>query len=121
MSASSPGGSNRRPRFLAIGLGAAVFWMGIYPESFIRPMRNDVGRLLTRLERVAPAGDSHLTLGKGAAAETHSRSAERSCRRTQSGPWGMSARAAVGENPITVTRWRAATGGHRGACTRRVG
>ena len=41
--------------------------MGIYPESFIRPMRNDVGRLLTRLERVAPAGDSHLTLGKGAA------------------------------------------------------
>jgi NADH-quinone oxidoreductase subunit M len=43
-----------------------VFWMGIYPESFIRPMRNDVGRLLTRLERVTPAGDSKLTLGKGA-------------------------------------------------------
>jgi len=30
-------------------------------------MRNDVGRLLTRLESVAPAGDSRLTLGKGAA------------------------------------------------------
>jgi hypothetical protein len=29
-------------------------------------MRNDVGRLLTRLETVAPVGDSHLTLGKGA-------------------------------------------------------
>jgi NADH-quinone oxidoreductase subunit M len=47
-----------------IALG--VFWMGIYPESFIRPIRNDVGRILTRMERVAPAGDSHLILGKGA-------------------------------------------------------
>ena len=47
-------------------IALAVFWMGIYPESFIRPMRNDVGRLLVRLERVAPAGDSRLTLGKGA-------------------------------------------------------
>jgi NADH-quinone oxidoreductase subunit M len=44
----------------------AVFWMGLYPESFMRPMRNDVGRLLARLERVAPAGDSALTLGEGA-------------------------------------------------------
>jgi len=38
--------------------------MGIYPESFMRPMRNDVGRLLVRLERVAPAGDSAPTAGK---------------------------------------------------------
>lgn len=28
INASSPGASDRRPRFLAIGLGAAVFWMG---------------------------------------------------------------------------------------------
>jgi NADH-quinone oxidoreductase subunit M len=49
---------------IAIG----VFWMGIYPESFIRPIRNDVGRLLVRLERVAPAGDSHLTIGARPAA-----------------------------------------------------
>jgi NADH-quinone oxidoreductase subunit M len=47
-------------------IALAVLWMGVYPESFIRPIRNDVGRLLTRLEIVAPAGDSHLTLGKGA-------------------------------------------------------
>jgi len=47
-------------------IAAAVFWMGLYPESFLRPIRNDVGRLLTRLDTVAPAGDSHLTLGKGA-------------------------------------------------------
>jgi len=44
-------------------IALAVFWMGIYPESFIRPIRNDVGRILTRLDRVTPAGDSHLTLG----------------------------------------------------------
>jgi NADH-quinone oxidoreductase subunit M len=48
-------------------IALAVFWMGIYPESFLRPMRNDVGRLITRMERVQPAGDSKLTLGKGAA------------------------------------------------------
>ena len=55
-----------REWWLLAPIAIAVFWMGIYPESFIRPMRNDVGRLLTRLERAAPQGDSHLTLGKGA-------------------------------------------------------
>jgi NADH-quinone oxidoreductase subunit M len=55
-----------REWWLLAPIALAVFWMGIYPESFIRPMRADVGRLLTRLETVAPAGDSHLTLGKGA-------------------------------------------------------
>src|SRR5579872_4549520 len=55
-----------REWWLLAPIAIAVFWMGIYPESFIRPMRNDVGRLLTRLERVAPAGDSRVTLGKGA-------------------------------------------------------
>ena len=47
-------------------IALSVFWMGIYPESFLRPMRNDIGRLVTRLEQVAPPGDSRLTLGKGA-------------------------------------------------------
>ena len=56
-----------REWWLLAPIALAVFWMGIYPESFIRPMRNDVGRLLTRLDRVTPAGDSKLTLGKGAA------------------------------------------------------
>jgi NADH-quinone oxidoreductase subunit M len=44
----------------------AVFWMGIYPASFTRPFHSDVDRLLQRLERVTPAGDSKLTLGGGA-------------------------------------------------------
>jgi NADH-quinone oxidoreductase subunit M len=52
--------------WLLAPIALAVFWMGIYPESFLRPMRNDVGRVLARLERVAPPGDSALTLGKGA-------------------------------------------------------
>jgi NADH-quinone oxidoreductase subunit M len=43
-------------------IALAVLWMGIYPESFLRPMRNDVGRLMTRLEHVAPAGDSQLKI-----------------------------------------------------------
>jgi NADH-quinone oxidoreductase subunit M len=60
-----------REWWLLAPIAAAVFWMGIYPESFLRPIRNDVGRLLTRLERVAPAGDSHLTLDKSAAHMDH--------------------------------------------------
>jgi len=47
-------------------IALAVFWMGVYPESFIKPIRNDVGRIMMRLEAVAPAGDSHLALGRGA-------------------------------------------------------
>jgi NADH-quinone oxidoreductase subunit M len=60
-----------REWWLLAPIAAAVFWMGIYPESFLRPIRKDVGRVITRLDRVAPAGDSHLTLGKGAAAHEH--------------------------------------------------
>jgi NADH-quinone oxidoreductase subunit M len=59
-----------REWWLLAPIALAVFWMGIYPETFIRPIRNDVGRVLTRLETVAPAGDSHLRLGKGAAHRT---------------------------------------------------
>jgi NADH-quinone oxidoreductase subunit M len=55
-----------REWWLLAPIALAVVWMGVYPESFLRPMRNDVGRLITRLDTVAPAGDSHLTLGKGA-------------------------------------------------------
>jgi NADH-quinone oxidoreductase subunit M len=48
-------------------IAAGVLWMGIYPESFIRPFRNDVARLTQRLEHVTPAGDSRHTAGKPAA------------------------------------------------------
>ncbi|MEO7634947.1 MAG: NADH-quinone oxidoreductase subunit M [Sphingomicrobium sp.] len=60
-----------REWWLLAPIAAAVLWMGIYPESFMRPIRGDVGRLVSRIERAAPAGDSHLQLGKGAAAHGH--------------------------------------------------
>ncbi|MBA3577642.1 MAG: NADH-quinone oxidoreductase subunit M [Sphingomonas sp.] len=53
-------------------IAAVVLWMGVYPESFMRPMRADVGRLLERIERAAPAGDSHLVRGAAPAAAAHS-------------------------------------------------
>ncbi|MGI8706172.1 MAG: NADH-quinone oxidoreductase subunit M [Sphingomicrobium sp.] len=49
-------------------IAAAVLWMGIYPESFLAPMRDDVGRILERVERAAPAGDSQLRMGAPAKA-----------------------------------------------------
>ncbi len=49
-----------REWWLLAPIAAGVLWMGIYPESFLRPMRADVGRLLERIERAAPAGDSRL-------------------------------------------------------------
>ena len=45
-------------------IAAAVLWMGVYPESFLKPMRADVGRLIERIDQAAPTGDSHLTAGK---------------------------------------------------------
>jgi NADH-quinone oxidoreductase subunit M len=41
-------------------IAAVVLWMGVYPESFLAPMRQDVGMLLARVERAAPPGDSGL-------------------------------------------------------------
>src|SRR5918995_2082004 len=53
-------------------IAAAVLWMGGFSESFLRPIRADVGRLLERVERAAPQGDSLPTAGKPQPkAETH--------------------------------------------------
>src|SRR4051794_22041308 len=41
-------------------IAAVVLWMGVYPESFLAPMRGDVGTLIARVERAAPPGDSAL-------------------------------------------------------------
>jgi NADH-quinone oxidoreductase subunit M len=65
-----------RELWLLAPIAAAVLWMGIYPESFLRPMRADVGRLLERLEPSIPPSDAHLTQGKAlpttpATAESH--------------------------------------------------
>jgi len=49
-------------------IAAAVLWMGVYPESFIAPMRADVEILLERIERAAPPGDAQPTAGAPAPA-----------------------------------------------------
>jgi NADH-quinone oxidoreductase subunit M len=53
-----------RELWLLAPIAAVVLWMGVYPESFMAPMRDDVGRLLARLERAKPAGDSAPTPGR---------------------------------------------------------
>ena len=55
-----------REWWLLAPIGAAVLWMGVYPESFLRPIHADVVRLVERVERAAPAGDSKLIVGKPA-------------------------------------------------------
>jgi len=49
-------------------LVAAALWMGVYPESFLAPMRPDVTALLARIERAAPPSDAQPTPGNPAAA-----------------------------------------------------
>jgi NADH-quinone oxidoreductase subunit M len=51
-------------------IAAAVLWMGVYPESFIAPMRDDVTVLLARVQDAAPDGDADLTL-RAAPAQRH--------------------------------------------------
>ena len=64
-----------RELWLLAPIAAVVLWMGVYPESFMAPMRKDVGVLLARLDRAHPASDSNPTPGRGlraaAVAETH--------------------------------------------------
>jgi NADH-quinone oxidoreductase subunit M len=54
---------NAREWALMAPIAAAVLWMGVYPESFMAPMREDVASLLERVERTAPPGDAAVTAG----------------------------------------------------------
>ncbi|WP_242186458.1 NADH-quinone oxidoreductase subunit M [Sphingomonas sp. CARO-RG-8B-R24-01] len=48
-------------------IAAVALWMGVYPESFLAPMRKDVATLEARISRATPAGDSLPTAGKAMA------------------------------------------------------
>jgi NADH-quinone oxidoreductase subunit M len=50
-------------------IAAVVLWMGVYPESFLAPMRGDVGTLIARVERAAPPSDSGLVVRTAHAAQ----------------------------------------------------
>ncbi len=56
-----------REYWLLAPIAAAVLWMGVYPESFMAPMRKDVATLLARIDRAKPAGDSLPSPGHGVA------------------------------------------------------
>ena len=51
---------NSREMWLLAPIAAVVLWMGVYPESFLAPIRRDVATIVARVERAAPAGDSAL-------------------------------------------------------------
>jgi NADH-quinone oxidoreductase subunit M len=50
-----------RELWLLAPVAAVVLWMGVYPESFLAPMRKDVTTLLARIDRAAPGDDSRPT------------------------------------------------------------
>jgi NADH-quinone oxidoreductase subunit M len=62
---------NWRERIMLGSIAAVVLWMGVYPESFIAPMRADIAALDARLARAAPVSDSHLKIGPAKAAPAH--------------------------------------------------
>ncbi|HEX8485831.1 NADH-quinone oxidoreductase subunit M [Sphingomonas sp.] len=59
--------ANSREVWLLAPIAAVVLWMGVYPESFLAPMRKDVGVLLARIDRAAPRSDSVPTAGRAPA------------------------------------------------------
>ncbi|MEM9084645.1 MAG: NADH-quinone oxidoreductase subunit M [Pseudomonadota bacterium] len=44
-------------------IAAVVMWMGVYPESFLAPMRNDIAALDARIASARPQSDSQLDVG----------------------------------------------------------
>ena len=57
--------SDIRPREWAMmaPIAAVVLWMGVYPESFLAPMRADIAALDAQLAAAAPASDAELAGG----------------------------------------------------------
>ena len=57
-----------RELWLLAPIAAVVLWMGVYPESFMAPMRRDVGLLVERLDRARPVGDAMMARSAAPAA-----------------------------------------------------
>ena len=53
-----------RELWLLAPCAAAALWMGVYPESFLAPMRADVGVVLARVSPTAPPSDAKPTAGQ---------------------------------------------------------
>jgi NADH-quinone oxidoreductase subunit M len=59
--AAMPDLSSRELAIL-VPIALATLWMGVYPDSFLKPMRADVSSLLARIERAKPASDSDVQI-----------------------------------------------------------
>ena len=55
---------DKREWAMMVPLAAVVLWMGVYPESFLAPMRADIAALDARLAHAKPKGDADLKAGK---------------------------------------------------------
>ena len=65
-----------REMLMMASIAAVVLWMGVYPESFLAPMRQDIAALDARLARAKPHSDAMLTAGKPVAASAEHGSSE---------------------------------------------
>ena len=54
---------NAREWAMLAPIAAAVLWMGVYPESFLAPMRQDIAALEARVARAAPDFDADNVVG----------------------------------------------------------
>jgi NADH-quinone oxidoreductase subunit M len=55
---------NAREWTIMVPLAAVTLWMGVYPESFLAPMRQDVQTLVARVADSRAPSDAMLTAGK---------------------------------------------------------
>ncbi len=62
---------NKREIAMFVPIVGVIFWMGIYPESFLKPIRRDVGTIVARIERANPGGDAKLAAGNPRAPVAH--------------------------------------------------
>jgi NADH-quinone oxidoreductase subunit M len=67
---------SKREVAILLPIALAVLWMGIYPESFMAPMRRDVGTLVARMERANPGSDAKLAVVSKHIPATHDLVAE---------------------------------------------
>ncbi|MEO0033741.1 MAG: hypothetical protein RIS94_3499 [Pseudomonadota bacterium] len=56
---------------MMVPLAAVVLWMGVYPESFLAPMRKDIATLEARLAPASPRGDADVKMGAVKAVAEH--------------------------------------------------
>ena len=53
---------DKREWAMMVPLAAVVLWMGVYPETFLAPMRKDIAALDARLAQARPKGDADVRM-----------------------------------------------------------